>query len=93
MKEKSVTEPFRKCKNSNAITSPLPSISSMGFDEKLSKAFPYHPMPELYLKHLEIEFQNYKVWALDNRVPGFEESVSRWWRKRLLIFLKKEYKY
>ena len=90
---KTVRKRFEKHQNLNAITSELPSIESMGYDVKIVRAFPYHPMPELYLCHLKIEFEEYKVWALDKRLPSPEEVTRRFWRKRLLVFLKREYSF
>ena len=88
---KTVRKTFENHPNLNPITSELPSIESMGYDVKIAHAFPYHPMPELYLCHLKIEFEEYKVWALEKKLPSLEEVQSRYWRKRLLVFLKREY--
>jgi hypothetical protein len=76
---------------SYSLTSELPSMASMGLKVKLEKSYPFHPMVDMYERHLEILFLDYKLFHLDKRVPNYEEIVKKWWHKRFLLFIRKEF--
>jgi hypothetical protein len=67
-------------------------MESMGFYKKLEYSFPYHPMGDVFLMHLELKFLCYKIYKLDKRVPDYETCIKRFWRKKHLHFVRKEFK-
>ncbi len=91
MTEKFIKQMIKKNRYLNPMTSELPSMKFMGSEVKVRRAFPYHPMQDLYECHLEKAFTDYKKFALDKRIPSLEDIQRRYWRKRLILFLRKKY--
>ena len=85
--------PFNEVKNYNPMTATLKPLTEMYFDEFLEQAFPYQPLPELFLCHLEIKFTYYRMFQLEKKMPSLKEIVKRYWRRRYLIFVKNEFEY
>ena len=78
-------------KKLDPINSEMPSLDSMGFETKVARAFPYHPMSHLYKNHIEEDYRFYKLHNLDKRIPSFDDIERRFWRKKMIVFLQKEY--
>ncbi len=76
----------------------LPSMESLGFRQKAMFSYPFlrtilgRPAISLLLVHFEEHFPQYMVWRLEKFMPHFEDIVKRWWRRKFIYFIRREYR-